>query len=341
MEDEAMINELNLEMSRKLHESILKIIKVNPWRYFKSLDFIKIMMPNAKEPIYCNIVGHHIGVYSIEIYNGISEFDSYLEMHSDAFPEHQKNRFISNLFCTFGDAEKFNENRKKLIHNKKVPEIMDEIKFVKNEIGYLQRGINEAETAFLIEVFEQIVAATKKFKYKKTKIHCEDGEVFLYEYNNKKSKWDNKILQDKFIYPRPECKKLIFNDDNMINELKNIECNNEEIEMDGVYINKEVKELKPLLPKIMLYTNGDNTVKHYCTGTVKDDEKKEYYSMLRKYIKEHGKPKTICVREDRIFHFLLDMCEKLDINLKWWGELYAIDNYVDEIYDDICMNIKY
>ena len=60
MEDEAMINELNLEMSRKLHESILKIIKVNPWRYFKSLDFIKIMMPNAKEPIYCNIVGHHI-----------------------------------------------------------------------------------------------------------------------------------------------------------------------------------------------------------------------------------------------------------------------------------------
>ena len=61
VEDDTMINELNLEMSTKLNEMILKIIKVNPWKYFKSLDFIKIMIPNAKEPIYCNMVGHHKG----------------------------------------------------------------------------------------------------------------------------------------------------------------------------------------------------------------------------------------------------------------------------------------
>lgn len=33
-------------------------------------------------------------------------------------------------------------------------------------------------------------------------------------------------------------------------------------------------------------------------------------------------------------YILLDMCEKLDINLKWYGELEAIDKYIEEIYEN-------
>lgn len=95
-----------------------------------------------------------------------------------------------------------------------------------------------------------------------------------------------------------------------------------------------MEDFKPLLPRIMIYTDDNNQIKHHCTATVEYDDAEEYFLMLSDYIEAYGKPKTVLVRDERIYSTVCDACEKLGIELNLRGVLEEIDDFVEKIYKD-------
>lgn len=136
-------------MKSELYDLAKEIIKINPWKYFESIDFIKIMLPDSKEPVYCNVVGHDIGVYSIEIYNGNNEFWGLANSYADDFPDHQMNRYISNIFCQFGSDLKLSKRQRRLKNYIRSGKFIKNITFVRNKVGYLKEKVDEKNFAFL------------------------------------------------------------------------------------------------------------------------------------------------------------------------------------------------
>lgn len=131
------------------------------------------------------------------------------------------------------------------------------------------------------------------------------------------------LLKDEIFIVKDELLIKRIGKKDITNEVIEIES----INLDTYYWNKESnKKIQPKLC-ILLSKESKKILEHSVIGE-EENEIKEIYKLVIKYMLNKGKPKKIIVRNKFIYNKLVYLCNKLYICIEISAKLDDIDNFI-------------
>lgn len=241
------------------------------------------------------------------------------------------------LTCYFGDREELEAGEREIIkqlgykfrgHN-------NWIYFRSMKTGYFPWSLGAEQVVFLTEALSQFLAAYDDFSSGRVKVDFTKEETVLRKFDAEKDEWHSSA--DRLPPFRINLPRYTIDNDILIHSIKKKAVGNKSIEFDMVFLPFPVQEKKdevPYMPCMLMLADRDNGLildQHIVSDTEKEED--AAIDMLEKYVKKHGRPSALYVRDFRFQRYVSDLCDKTDIKLIVGEAMYNIDEAVGQLIE--------
>jgi hypothetical protein len=339
LKSEKSVSEPTIEQWTRLFEAAKAIKLLAPWNFLWDSDLITIMIPEIEEPIYCSVMGRNGECYAIGIYPGyesIKGFYRLAESYGNAVAI--INLFKQNcLMCNFGDREEISPEDRKIYKTLglKFRGRNEWIYFRSMIPGHYPWHIDAEEAELLIQVLQNLFVACKFLSDKKIKVNFDNGESLLHSYSQEKKQWLTTVTEKP---PNTiSTTYFIIEDELFIADIKKQKKNKQQIEFDIIYLPTPVQEHKkerPYLPRMFIMV-GKESGFIFAHHIASPDEATEFIAIeiISAYIKKHGRPSHIHVRDEQTSRYIADFCQKIGVKLVEGEGLSTVDMIITEMLD--------
>lgn len=329
-----MRKEANLEQWKKLYEAAVKLKEMSPWEELWDMDLITIYTSDEEEPCVCSIMGRGgqcIGISAYIGYKAISDF--LVAAGSTEMPQRQLIRYQNNLMCFIGDREELTSKERSIIKDLGLQfrGKNNWIYFRAFELGFMPYMPDEKQVLKLTDILQHLYMAIQAL-HKGLKVDFEGGKTLVRKYDKKSKLWLNyqaPVLEPQIEYPVP-----VLEDELLLKRLSNQKRIGAQLELDIVYLNSCVNDKKydkPIMPRLCILVDAS-------TGLLldqnmvdpEDNDIDVVFDIVFNHILQVGRPKVIIVRDMYLQSILLDVCDKLKIELKINQRLEGIDQFLQE-----------
>lgn len=198
------------------------------------------------------------------------------------------------------------------------------------EEGYYPWFINAGQADLLIEALQNFAMAYIHFSSGRVQVDFEGGETLIREYSPERKEWLNAAI------PMPPVPLISveqsFKDELLLQRLKNKAKNNNLLEMDILYLPVPVKDKsdeRPYFPRVLVLLDQKNgIILDHKMLNVKMKNEEAATDMLIGYIKQHGRPGKLFVRDQYFLCYIESLCSPLNIPIAYG--VPAIDRFAEE-----------
>lgn len=329
------ITEPTMEQMKELYEvaNVIKMLK--PWERLWDTDIISIQLPDREEPVFCSVLGKGGECYGVLVYTGYESMSGFYRMiEAKNVPGYILMSYQNCLACNFGDRNELSEKDYKVVKELgfNFRGKNQWIYFKSHKTGFYPWYISCEQADILIETLQNFAMAYKYIIENKIEVNFKNHKTLLRMYSTEKESWLNSEAPMP-VMPPMECKKIIATDELYVAKLKKQKKNSIEIEMDLFYVPASVQENKdeiPYYPRMCIIADKTNgiIIDQYLLNA-DDQEEQIFMGMFHDLVMQHGRPQTICVRDDKIERYLNDICHKIGIKIKKCSALEMIDYVVE------------
>ena len=330
-----MRKEASLEQWKLLYEIAIKFKELKPWNNLWDIDLTQIVLPEYEEPFFSSVMGKAGKCIAIGTYVGVDAINGfYYIIDNPKISPTQYIRYQNNLMCYFGDRNELSSKDLKVIKDLglKFRGKNEWIYFRAFETGYVPYILDELQVVQLTFVFQQLYMALKYFVEGKIKVDFESGNILQRKYDDKSKLWLTSEAPN-IIPPRVRMTSII-NDELLLAKLNKLKDTRNEIELDTLFLNVVINDKefeRPLLGKLLIIAEcKSGMLVDQSMMSPKDDIVQNVLGIFVNFLMQHGKPKTVYVRDEYMKDCLVALCEEIGILLKVKGKLKAIDAFEKE-----------
>lgn len=316
-------NLATLEQWRELYNVAEKIKSFKVWEYICEFEVIALKKKD-KEPIFYSILGEDKKEYGVDVYEGYSDFKTFLIDYYQEGLNISKNyvkSLKSNLSCRWGNIEELSKEqidtikklgfrykgRKKWLH------------FMSFEQGYIPDNLDEDEVVRMTKYLKDLVIILEKFIGKfMSNVDIDFNELFCVEYIEEKEEW--KLYNEKIPLEFYESSNQKVEYKNKLNELKKNPKIELILDVDIVPLKMVVNDKKykkaiiPCMYGIVDLKSG-NLISNKISKPGENVEELLAKEVIR-FVDEIGIPRGIRTSNIIISSKLSYICDELDIELK-------------------------
>jgi hypothetical protein len=327
-----MRKEATLQEWKELYEISLKIKELKPWEYFYDMNIVTVALPDDEPLYYCSILGRAGECFGIGTYVGDKGLDGFFNLLEEPdMPITQLMRYQNGLFSYLDDRSELTKKDLNIIKSLgyKFRGRNDWLHFQSYKPPYAPHILDSEEVQTLTGVYIQLYEAICDYVNKNTEVDFEDQNTLLRIYEG--TSWVTKsapLTMPEVSYFHP-----ILKDDLLAAKLNKQPRIGTELEIDIAYLDGIIRDKdyeRPAFPRIALTADARSGMILSQYMPRPDDEDAFYFlQMLMDFVSGHGKPKTVCVRDEFSAHLVADLCGKLKIDLEISPQLDAIDDLVE------------
>jgi hypothetical protein len=332
-----MKEKATLEEWKELYEVTVKIKELNPWKYFWDVDIITLILPENEEPVYCSVMGRGGEFYGIGFYFGFDALDNFYKIiETTDMPPEQIQRFQEDnvIICYFGDREELFKEELQIVKalGLKFRGRNNWIYFRSFKKGYAPYILNKEEVLKQTAIMRHLLQALKNYIEEDIVVNFEEGETLVHKYDEQKNEWVT--LAAPLLLPQRKYLIPILKDELLLSRMAKQTTTSAEIEVDIAYLNTIIRDKeydRPIAGRICILADSKSGMiidQHILSP--EDNEVQYIFDMVIPYILNMGKPKKIFVRDEYLFHLLVDLCERTKIGLHIKSRLNAIDYFIEE-----------
>lgn len=244
------------------------------------------------------------------------------------------------LMCYYGDREEVEQRDRSVMQELglKFRGRNQWIYFRVMEPGYVPWFLDAEQTKLLADVLENLAMACIYLLRGDIQVDFEGGETLLRFYSKEREEWLNTAIP---MPPIPVCPCSLHLEDELLRaHLKKRKKLDIALELDSFYIPTPVQEGKdsvPCLPRMTILADRNQGLlldQHMAQpGESPEDI---LLGTLVNFIKEHGRPAAVYVRDDRIACMLTDICADIGVPLIAGEGMLAVDKFFECMPDFMC-----
>lgn len=333
-----MRDEASLEQWRELYDITIEIKNMKPWEHLWDMDTITIMLPGIG-PILCSIMGRNGEFYGIGLYIGDEAIDNFYKIAEIGhnYPPRQLIRFQEDscIMVYFGDREHLSNKEYKLIKELgyKFRGRNNWIYFHYYEKGYFPYLLNEDEVLLAIDILKNLKMALIAYLEQGLQVDFEDGMTLLREYDPKSKLWLS--FEAPVYFPESNIVEIEIIDKALIKNLNKEKQTLQIWEMDiahaDLHFTDEAFE-KPIYGKFCIIVDKETglIIESRVLSPFNDDIQEALDAVVSNII-EFKRPSKIQVRDELLYMYLVDLCEKTNIELEMNYNLDGIDEFIEEL----------
>lgn len=327
--------EATLEEWRSLYKIAIKLKELKPWEELYDMDLITIEQLDTDESYMCSIMGKAGECYAIAAYKGVEAINDFFIMaNSFEVPGHQLIRYQNNIMCNFGDRSELTTKERNLIKELGLSfrGKNNWIYFRRFERGYAPYMPNREEVIEFTGVLKHVYMAIQELK-NGIKVDFDNQKTLMRKFDMDKNKWIT--CEEDFTIPCVEYEVPVLKDQLLLKKLERQYKNDAVLELDTVYLNSSINDKgydKPIIPVLLMMADASTgMVLSQNMITPDEDLMGNMIGTVINYINQLGKPEKIVVRDEYIGNILLDICDKIGVDIILSPKLHVIDGFVESI----------
>ncbi len=316
----------------KLYREAEQIEALEPWELLWDTDLVEVMVPGRERPVYCAVLGHAGENLGVNVYDSTEGLERLSRLINAPEGENQLLHIYEQEFtgCFFGPKEELMVPDLSVL--KQLGRSYDRqwIYFRSEKPGYIPWYLDADQAELMTWALEGLRACTQWLRMGKIQAEY-DRERFL-SCKRQGDQWEITQTTPPEIFeyfPR-----LVMEEEELA-PLRQAEKLDMVLELDSFYIPTPIQPEpgKPgYFPRATVLLNRENGM---CirqeTGKAEDDFHETALSMVSQFIAGEGCPATICIRDDRLYGVVYDLCQVLEIRLMVGSGMPAADHYFNEI----------
>jgi hypothetical protein len=321
---------------KKLCALMGRVKELKPWEKLWDTDFVLIEFPDQEEPVLCSVMGKEEYSFGIAVYPGFASIMSLFRM----LDSESENPLVflgyqDCLLCHLGQRDElFPEERARLkelgisFRGKH-----DWVYFRKAVPGYSPWYINSKDADILIEVLTRFIDAYTSFEGG-LKVNFEDDQIISHRYSENDGKWITLAGKIPLIPAKIEEFTVDSGDVEPLRFKKQLKTT---AEAETLYFPMTMgisENGVPILMRVnILIDNKTGVILDQNILAPGENENDALIDMLFNFIRKHGRPKTIMVRDEFNAATLKDFCGKIGVNLVHSEGMPAIDKFARDLPD--------
>ncbi len=319
-----MREEASLESWRALYEITQTLGRLEPWNDLCDSQLVAIYLKDAREPVFCSILGNAKSCYGICVYEGFSGLGDYsMIAGADDFglPVEYVMFEQSSLCCYWGDREETSAQHRRVIKDLGLSFRGKGrwIYFNSYKPRYSPYIPDAREVKVLTETFNHLAEVVREVKDGHLWADFNHGELLWRKYDPESGKyinWAQPLKEDcQKTYPLVE-----LHDDILKRKLKNRPYNDAEIMIDFVYLNTSIRDKahdRPTNPLIFIaFDVLEDQIITMNLMDVEDSEVDILINFFVLFVEDYGKMQLIKARNPWVFATLEKLCDYCDIALE-------------------------
>jgi hypothetical protein len=319
---------------KKLYALMGRVKELKPWEKLWDIDRLYLEFPGQEEPVLCSVLGREKRSFGIIVYPGFASMLSLFRM----LDSETDNPFVflgyqNCLACHMGQRnELFPDERE---HLKKLGISFrgkqDWVYFRKTAPGHSPWYIDSKDADVLIKVLARFIDAYTAFEGG-MKVDFKNDEILYHRYSEEEGKW---ITEAGKMPPIPMTVEQFGVKDGDVEPLKFVKQTTMVAEAETLYLPQGIKTNDGGAPALMriliLVDNKTGIILDQRFLDIDDDENNRMIDMLFYYMKDHGRVKTLMVRDTFATWPLKDFCEKIGVHLVHSKGMPAIDRFSKDL----------
>ncbi|WP_346884974.1 DUF7309 domain-containing protein [Clostridium sp. UBA4395] len=329
--------EATIEEWRALYDVAIKLKELKPWEQLWDMDLITIMEIGKKEPCICSVMGRSGECYAIAAYDGLKSIKGFFETaYNNKIPGHQLIRYQNNIMCNYGNRDELTTKERNIIKELglKFRGKNNWIYFRTFESGYIPYMPNKDEVIAFTKMLKHVSMAIEELN-NGISIDFQNGNTLMRKFDARNNQWIN--LEEPLIIPDMDYSVPEISDELLISRLRKQKQNNSILELDIAYLNSTINDRgydKPLIPRLCMLVDGINGFILSQEMIKPDDNDIDIlFNTVINYVIQRGRPKNILVRDAYIASIVIDLCEKINIEIIESPKLNAIDEFIESFYN--------
>lgn len=321
----------SIEQWRILIALIQKVKESEPWKQFEDMEIFALKFLEKEETVYASIMGFHQMCYGLTFYvgdEGLTDISTIAYEVNDRRFEMFITMETAFLSVYFDDQENVSwqqENVYKKLGLKK----SEFPHFTVKEKHCFPDDPDCNEVDDFILYIAGLIEAIEYFLKKEVMIDFKN-ELFVYDVNSKEGHNEPFEMTPRDYMP------ILSNDEEYLNSLSDIECNDEQWEMEFNYINQGMERddgrlVNVRFAMIASISNGNMLS---CIPLEEDsDEIAVVLDSLFQLIEKMGKPLSINIANARLYPLIGPSCDYLGIDVECVDEFIVIDEFLEGFYE--------
>lgn len=304
-----------LKQWENLYSAMEKFKMAKPWEKHWDADIFRIAVDKSDEDLFCSLLGRNGDCMALAIYIGSNGLKSYVDLLEDRIPDSQLMHVQDAILCYIGDREELYKSDLKVIKDlkRKYRGRNEWIYFRRFEPGFVPCELSDNECKMATIALEKVLELVDAVSSEKIKPKFEEGYVPYADMDNGKY---NIVLSQLEV---PQNKVLFIQDELLIQKLKRIKKNKNEIEIDAFYLSTPIKDKhddRAYYPRMLLIADSkQGLIIDQEMYQSKDDDAYIIINHLIEFITKYGCPNKIYIRNEDVFSIIVNLCEELKIEL--------------------------
>lgn len=302
-----------------------------PWKQFEDMEIFALKLQSEEELIYASIMGFHQMCYGLTFYRGEEGFKDISTIAYEIDDRRFENYITmeSAFLSVYFDDQKNVSYQQRQIYEKLGLPVNAYPHFTVKEKGCFPDDPDSKEVENYILFIAALSEAIEYFLQQEIIIDF-TKEMFVYDTVSKTGENKELILTPREFMP------VICDDEQFLDKLKEMPCNNEIWEMEFNYINQgmERDDGRLLNVRFSMVANKTEEDMLACIPLEENcDEIEVVMDSLFQLIEQHGRPATIGINNVRLLTLIGPSCDYLGIDIDEEDDLTIIDTFLSGFYE--------
>ncbi|MDR1971223.1 MAG: plasmid pRiA4b ORF-3 family protein [Treponema sp.] len=318
---------------KKLYALMNRFKELKPWEKLWDTNILLIEAP-GREPVICSVLGRGGQGYGIVVYPGFSSILTFLRMAESGDDNPCVSLGYHNwLSCRLGGRDEVFADEKERLKELGITfrGKYDWVFFRKAMPGLMPWYINSKDADILIETLARFFDVYALFEAGSVTVNFDNDEILIYRYAEKDKTW---IAAAGEMPAIPMTVSELQVEASQVEPLRFKKQTKLNIEADTLYFPGPVDindEGVPILMRVNILMDHDRgLVLDQALLKPEEDGPHELLNLLFNFINNHGRPKTVMVRDKFAEVELGDFCRKIGISLVHSQGMSAADNFTRE-----------
>lgn len=332
-----MRKEASLEQWKGLYEAATRLKELKPWEKLWDMDLIAIQY-GEEDIVFFSILGREGTAYGIVTYEGYEGLNNFLmlAMHqqmnlSDEYTAFQQ----KNLTCYWGNRDELSDKQRKIIKDLGYSYRGKNqwLYFLSFEPGYCPYHLNSEEVERLSGYFQDLELALQHYDNSKTKVDFENGNMFLFSFDEDKKTFD--YGEAPLPFTSFQFGNLMITDEELLADLAKVPKYNAVLEADISVMGAKITDKnysRPVNPAIVLLGDvASGTVLSFEMPGPEEDPIVVLAEMLIGFIFHYGAPQEIRVTNVILEAGLEQICDVCGTKLRRVKRLKGMTSFMQDM----------
>lgn len=333
-----MRTEATLEQWKELYDITIKIKELKPWNHLWDMDIITVQLPNRNEPCFFSVMGRGgtcFGISTYVDYDGLNDFYDIADTEDNGIPIDYLMLEQNTLTCYFCDRDELEEKQYEIIRalGYRFRGNNQWIDFTSYKKGFMPYQLDGEEVVLLTEAYQQLHMALRAYIEQGLQVDFEKGQTLMRHFSQEKDQWLS--YGAPLQCPQREYPEIELEDDILKAKIRKMNILPIQFELDMIYMNQGLTDEefgRPINPKLLMMMDRENGIA-VAQQLLKPgmDPVQAVFGICTDFMLQHGKMRTLFVRNPFIYSVLAETCRECGIDLAQTKELPVVDAFAHEL----------